>query len=233
MKKLMMYLIAGLFLLAMNVNAQEFYLGAEQPPDYSPVITEAQMAPMNGVVCPPCGIDEGEGDIPDDGEDVVDGGCNSDPPVFIDISIGDVICGRTNTYNYFGSSYRDTDWYRIVLTESKTLYWSSYGDVDLDIFIIADDGNCNVSSVVASDLSVPAGTLGQTSYTCGPGTWYLWVGYPGYTGVPDGANYIAHLTEGPPSDPWCTGQVPLSDWAIYMGIFLILVFTVIRVKKLI
>ncbi len=29
------------------------------------------------------------------------------------------------------------------------------------------------------------------------------------------------------------GQVPISDWAIYLGIFLILVFTVIRAKKLI
>ncbi|MDZ7740556.1 MAG: hypothetical protein U5Q03_02035 [Bacteroidota bacterium] len=233
MKKFMIFLTAGLFMLAMNLTAQEFYLGAEAPDDYTPVKTEAQKATMGGIECPFCALDEGEGDIPDGGEDNTNGGCNSTPPVFSPISIGDVYCGRTNTYDVSGSDIRDTDWYKIVLAETKTLYWTSMADCELNIFIISDDGNCGINAVVAFDQNVPPGTQGQTSYTCGPGTWYFWVGHPYISGLPDGADYMVTLSEGPPPDPWCSGTpMPVSDWAIYIGVFLILVFMAIRFRRI-
>ncbi len=235
MKKLMTFLTAGWVILALNLSAQEFYLGAEEPEGFTSKKTEHQLTPLNGITCLPCALDEGEGDIPNDGEDVVNGGCNSSPPVFSPISIGDVYCGRTNTYTYFASQYRDTDWYKIVLTESKTLYWTGIGDATLNLLILSDDGNCGAVGSVAYAFDIPAGTVGQTSYTCGPGTWYFWVGLSEFTGYSDGVDYMVTLSEGPPPDPWCSSPpipMPLSNWPIYVGISLILVFMGIRFRRL-
>jgi len=234
MKKIALLTLTGFLFLSLTSLGQEIYTGASKPENFQPKIQ--QYTPDNGPVftCLPCALPEGEADILDYGVDVIDGGCNSTPPVFIDINIGDVYCGRTNTYICpSGGSCRDTDWYRIVLTGTKTLYWSSIATCELDIFIIQDDGSCGVVSVVASDTYIPAGTTGQTSWTCGPGTWYFWVGLHDFTGYASGEDYQVVLSEGPPPTPWCTsGAVPISNWAIYIGIFLIAVFMVFRFRRI-
>ncbi len=68
---------------------------------------------------PPCdiicvGLPEGEPTCYDDYEDVFNGGCNSVPPVFSIMPVGDVtVCGESGVYAYGTSTYRDTDWYKI------------------------------------------------------------------------------------------------------------------------
>jgi hypothetical protein len=68
--------------------------------------------------CPPDGELEGEPYCGDDYDDQFNGGCNSNPEVFsstpctIDGSTV-TICGVGGGFSYFGSSYRDTDWYLI------------------------------------------------------------------------------------------------------------------------
>ncbi len=233
MKKIALLTLTGFLFLSLTSLGQEIYTGASQPENFQPKIQ--QYAPADGPVfsCLACALPEGEADIQNDGVDVTNGGCNITPPLFTDINIGDVYCGRTNTYSVGGNpNWRDTDWYRIVLTGTKTLYWSSIANCPLNIFIIQDDGNCGLASVVASDTDIPAGTTGQTSYTCGPGTWYFWVALPVFSGWASGADYQVVLSEGPPPDPWCSsGMVPLSNWAIYIGIFLIATFMVFRFRR--
>lgn len=177
--------------------------------------------------CLDCALPEGEADLT--GEDVTNGGCNSNPPVYIDINIGDVYCGRGNGYYYLDQDYRDTDWYRLVLTESKTIYWS--GIANFYIQLIIAGGECPNPSVINYALPDP-GVQGTCSATIGPGTFYVFVSpqnfgdYPGNTG-----DYMVYLSDAPPQDPWCA-PVPLSNWALAIGIVLILAFTVIRFRKL-
>jgi hypothetical protein len=75
---------------------------------------------MTQVDCPvPCEIEcvgtpEGEPTCYDNYDDVYNGGCNSTPFVFQIQPVGDTtICGETGVYDYYGGTYRDTDWYQI------------------------------------------------------------------------------------------------------------------------
>lgn len=233
MKKLITLIILAAFTFTSScLCAQAFYTGAAQPEGY----TIQKYAPENGSRdfpgCLGCSLQEGEADIPDDGTDVVNGGCNNATPIFTDIQIGDVFCGRGNGYMVGGFSYRDTDWYRIVLTESKTLYWSGIANFNCVFYIF--DGICGAPSIIAS--TTPAlGTVGTASATIGPGTYVFFAApavfwpIPGNTG-----DYMVTLTELAPGDPdsWCT-SVPISNWALFIGIGLILIAAVIRFRRLI
>ncbi len=226
MKKLILLFTIGLF--ATLTFGQDFYLGSAAPenyisPDENPIVLDGDRS----LPCLACSIPEGEADIQDNEEDVVNGGCNINPPLFIDVNPGDVYCGRTNTYN--NGSSRDTDWYRLILTETKTMYLTGSGDCDLNLFILSTDDNCNAS--VVANVTAPAGVDSQTSYVCTPGTWYFWVGSPTFSGVDNGADYQIVITEGPPTDPWCASEIPVSNWAIYLSIFLMLIFSAFYFRR--
>ena len=108
--------------------------------------------------CPGGGIAEGETNCADNYNDQYDGGCNSfscatdadcvihgggsicntgtgyctvvdlnNPPV-VDIQCGQTVCGKSGTYYVGTTQRRDTDWYEITLTETKTLQWSVYAE---------------------------------------------------------------------------------------------------------
>lgn len=227
MKKLLLFITIGLF--ATITFGQDYYTGAIEPDGFVPTVQNPpQLDGDRGLPCLSCSIPEGEGDIQDDQEDIVNGGCNSNPAVFIDVNPGDVYCGRTNTYTYSGSDRRDTDWYRLVLTETKTMYLTGSGDCDLNLFILSESGGCNAT--VEASVTAPAGVDSQTSFVCGPGTWYFWVGYPNYSGLDNGADYQIVISEGPPPTPWCTNAVPVSNWALAIGLLLISGFIVIRYR---
>ncbi|MFH1336624.1 MAG: hypothetical protein ABII96_08925, partial [Candidatus Zixiibacteriota bacterium] len=73
------------------------------------------------VICPPEGIQEGEPVCVDEYVDNYNGGCNSNPVVFQTIDCNTTICGTSGTYLYTGLNYRDTDWFRVVITSPTTL----------------------------------------------------------------------------------------------------------------
>ena len=193
----------------------DFYMGVSKPTVYVPPDNHTFYAPSAAIMCLPCAIDENEPIILDGGEDTVNGGCNSNPPVFTPINVGDVFCGLTNTYD---AANRDTDWYKIVLTETKDLYWTILAECEVNIIIASDDGSCGNVTPVASYGYFPANTIGQTHFVCTPGTWYFWVGSTWYDGLPEGAQYQVVLSEGAPSDPWCGGPIPtLNEWGIIIS----------------
>jgi hypothetical protein len=188
--------------------------------------------------CLPCSTPEGEPDILDNGVDVTDGGCNmidfGMEPLFIPVQLNQAICGRTNTYNYFGAEYRDTDWYEITLTEAGTLYWAGYAPIDLQLFILGT--NCGPDIIVYG--SGIAGSCNHVTLAAvlPAGTYYLWAGPSLFNGLSEGVNYNVMATlNAPPPANFCDAvpPVPVSNWALYIGIGLILVFTLVRFRKMV
>jgi hypothetical protein len=192
--------------------------------------------PTDCSACLSCSTPEGEPDIQDDGLDITNGGCNmiqfGMEPLFTPVYLNQVICGRTNTYMYFGSTYRDTDWYEITLTEAGTLYWSGIAMFQLQLFIL--DNDCDNITVYASGSGGGNCSVVTISANLPAGTYYLWAGPTIYDGMPDGQNYnvIATLND-PPVEGFCTEQVPVSNWALFIGVGLILVFTLVRFRKMV
>ncbi len=80
-------------------------------------------------------------ECPDDGIDELEdnGGCNSDPPVFQDVCCGDVVCG--NAWVESDDEIRDTDWYRLELTEAQ----------DLELTLEVDEFNAVMFLIVPED----------------------------------------------------------------------------------
>jgi len=142
------------------------------------------------VPCPPGSLAENEAQIPDDGDDVTNGGCNMLPntPLYSPIASGDTYCGQTNTYTTGGGTgnARDTDWYRFEALSSPDAYWNFNIEVtaefDVQVLLIdagADD--CTDYSIVTA----------LTAGTCEPlvlngdypsGIYYIWVGPQTATG---------------------------------------------------
>jgi hypothetical protein len=154
------------------------------------------------------------------------------PPIYSPINIGDVICGTGDHYLMGNLLFRDTDWYRLVLTEAKELYWSGAADFSVTLYIIK--GPCNAQSILYSATITP-----DTYQTIGgvlqPGEYFFWVG-PSNWEVANEGNYMVTLTEYNPGSPytWCTPQlVPVSNWALFIGIGLILIFAIVRFRRFI
>jgi hypothetical protein len=202
--------------------------------EYNLAITESTLPGCTD--CLQCATPEGEPDIPDYGYDEVNGGCNqlnnpapNNNPIYSPISLNQVICGRVNTYiGPDGGDYRDTDWYEITLTEAGRLYWSAYADQSINIYILG--GDC--SSVIAvADASSSNCNLATCYADLGPGTHWLWVGPTNFSGLDEGENYnvIATLDSPPPAD-WCelAPAVPVSNWALFIAIGLIVTFVLFR-----
>jgi hypothetical protein len=180
--------------------------------------------------CAPGSTPEGEPDIPDEGEDVTNGGCNNTVPIFSPIALNQVICGRCNTYVVGTVNTRDTDWYEITLSEGGTLYFTGIANFTMQLILIYNT-DCNNPQYV---LTTTFGNCdeGQVSYTVGPGTYWFWVGPTFFDGMPDGQTYniIATLDAPPPPD-WAVAVVPVSNWALFIAIGLIAAFVVFRIWR--
>lgn len=75
------------------------------------------------VDCPPDALLEGEPDCYPDYVDNYNGGLNSTPNVYsyVDCDQNIVICGTSGVFPFGGTTYRDTDWYVLPLTEGATV----------------------------------------------------------------------------------------------------------------
>jgi len=176
--------------------------------DYAITITEHL-----AIECPPEGIAEGEPDCGDEYVDTYNGGCNSASPVFQPIADGDVICGTSGTYLYNATMYRDTDWFRLELTEPRLLRWSAVAEFPAQIFIFdADTENCEDIEDVHHDQG-PTGDTLSIAHNALPGIYYFFVSPLFYTGFDCPLTYTAWLvTEDPavpPANDNCADVTPL------------------------
>jgi hypothetical protein len=145
--------------------------------------------------CPPQAIVETEPECIDPTNDVWNGGCNSDPPVFHPVgpSAGTIqICGTSGTYNVSGSGQRDSDWYEIVLEQEAEIVFECVAMFDVLIGILDGRDGCPVLTFYAYDTA-PICTVAGLVETLPAGTWWLWVGPANFEGVACGARYYVSL----------------------------------------
>jgi hypothetical protein len=146
--------------------------------------------------CPPGAFVESEPWCIDPGNDVDNGGCNSDPPVFDYLEPSeDVIdfCGTSGTYNVGGNSFRDTDWYQIDLANESEITFRGIAHFSLRIGIIDGSEGCE-DLAFHSYIDVQPYYMAELIETLPAGTWWLWVGPVSYWGVPCGEPYVCELT---------------------------------------
>jgi len=154
------------------------------------------------VDCPPGAIREGEPDCYDGYRDSTNTGCNCgdwDPPTictFSQIACGDTVCGTSGNFDVYYATgappahFRDTDWYRIVLTSPATITWSAVAEFPVLLFILsAGTVNCYDSAWAAT--GGPCDTVVLTSRCLPAGEYYLWIGAQVFDGVPCGSDYVA------------------------------------------
>jgi len=151
-----------------------------------------QRDPPCELVCNACWLRENEGPTADEYVDTFNGGCNSNPEVFWSVSpaYGPVtICGQGGNYMYSGSTYRDTDWYELTLTETREITATCTAEFPVTLFIIDGNSGCSNIITVAND-SQPECIEASVTYVCTPGTWWIWVGAAEFSGWPNDADYV-------------------------------------------
>jgi hypothetical protein len=156
--------------------------------------------------CPPGAVDEMEPNcgLPDD---TVNGGCNSDPPVFTPVACGDDVCGTAAA----GGGTRDTDWYAVTLVDDTQVTWEGSASFPFLIGIV-DNGGIPDCAGVSAFLTFATGGAGQTISVsaCLPaGTWWLFAAPDSFDGVPCPSDYSMTVSCEPCTVP--TGACCFSD----------------------
>jgi len=158
--------------------------------------------PICDVTCPPEGILEGEPDCGPEYVDMYNGGCNSSPWIFQNITPGDVICATSGTYMFGVSQYRDTDWFRVVFTEATLVHWKGVAEFPLLLFVISDPTE-NCALTILGQGTADCNDTARVDVNVPPGVYYMWAGPQVFTGWPCPLEYVASLTTeaGPPCVP--------------------------------
>lgn len=150
------------------------------------------------VTCPPGSVLEGEPVCHDDYYDTTNGGCNSVPPVFLNLDCSPngltTVCGEYGGFFYAGLSYRDTDWYQITLPAAATITWCAEGEYDTLVGVI--DGNAGCPVTAFYDYNYGGGCTSLcTTNSLPAGTWWFFVGPLGFGPAVGacGGNYTATL----------------------------------------
>jgi hypothetical protein len=161
--------------------------------------------PVN-VECPAGAPQEGEPPCGDNYWDTWNGGCNSQGFQLICPQEGSsaVMCGKSGTYNYYGSNYRDTDWYYCYGTGS-TMTASVVAEFQVQlIFFYIIDYNCaafQYDSVNGAPLQEVA-----LSHTIADGeVAWIYVGPSVFVGVPCESDYVLNLSGISGLGPDCIG----------------------------
>ena len=190
--------------------------------------------PANGL-CLPCATPEGEPYITEDGIDVTNPGCFETPNKFSPIILGQTYCSNMNTYLYLGTdASTDLDWYKIILTAPKTIYFSVDAPIYGQMYILGPP----CSNFVYYNYAYPSSPgVTTVSATLNAGEYYLVYGSYYYLGNGVGTEYMATVTETVPGDPttWCTTPIPtMTEWGlIILGMALLGfgTFYILRMKS--
>ena len=139
------------------------------------------------VDCPPGAIEEGEAAICN--ITGTNDGCNLAVPAFTDIACsaaGVTVCG---TYGSLpDASVRDTDWYRLVVTERSRITFCGTGEATTNMIIADISGGCGGIVTLASGAAEPCQEQCLQA-TVNPGTYILFVASIFATDIPCGKKY--------------------------------------------
>ncbi len=157
----------------------QFEIACSDVPPCSPQVTCGGGTPENEL----CGAD-------------ANGGCNSTPEAFQNITCGTSICGTV----WANAGTRDTDWFQFTLTDTRLVTWSAQTELPTVLLLVSSP--CASASVLASGFA-SCGVPGSASATLAAGTYYAFVstgdsngaifdGFP--CGSNNGNDYKATLT---------------------------------------
>ena len=145
------------------------------------------------VSCLPGAMPEGEPPLVADYEDNHNGGCNTVPPVFQQVTNTD-FCGVSGWYDYYGGQYRDTDWLWVTASGTE-IVWTLDADQETHMFLLGGTTfDCSGSITVDDMATASPGMPGQLTIPTTPGEIvFLWVG-PAYWDLPAEYNYTFTIT---------------------------------------
>jgi hypothetical protein len=167
------------------------------------------------VECPGDGIPENEPVCEDDYEDIWNSGCGGHPVAFDTITCNSKICGTSGTFLYSGAQYRDTDWFRVDLTEAAMLTWSVVGEFPvLTLVMDAGSEDCMDYEILDWREANPCDTA-TISWYVPAGVYWLWVAPSVFEGYPCGVEYVAEIKCGVCGDCTQDGVVDIAD-VIYL-----------------
>jgi hypothetical protein len=146
--------------------------------------------------CVTCTPNEGEPLCGPEYVDATNGGCNSTPPVFTNISCGQTVCGTGGTYTFTGANRRDTDWWLFTLTQPTAVTWTVQADFPVLIGFVAQP--CPQAAFIAGTAVTGAqcATVTSTTPILAPGQYVAFVAPSVFTGVTCGARYTGTLSCG-------------------------------------
>ena len=159
--------------------------------DYQLDIT---IPPPCNIECPAESVAEGEVDCFDGYYDVVNGGCNTSPPLFGTIYPEEIVCGTSGTFLYEGINHRDSDWFQFTLPDSSRVTVSGETEFYASLMIL-DAGDCDSIEVLTQITSDPC-ELFATSLVLPPGEFCLFVAPAAFNGIECGAEYYLQLEVG-------------------------------------
>jgi hypothetical protein len=164
------------------------------------------------VTCPAGAQQEGEPPCGPDYVDTFNGGCNSTPNVFSPVDCSN-ICGKTGTYLFNGSNYRDTDWYRLTVGAGLFSYSGISDGFTLRLFTLTGVCPTTVIGTTATPDCVPSTPLNFS----GPGTFFLFAAPDLFDGVPCESNY--YLSIAGPGIPPCVTSTENTSWGHVKGLY--------------
>jgi hypothetical protein len=148
------------------------------------------------ITCDPAAVPEDEPDCGDP-TDTVDGGCSTDPPLFLPMSCGDIVCGT--------SGYGDYDTYELQAEESMIATWTVIAEFSVTIAVVDGTAGCAESETLALTGAYPEAPASASVPLTAGHTYWFYVWPYGYFAC--GREYQAELT----CEPIVLGACCLAD----------------------
>jgi hypothetical protein len=146
------------------------------------------------VVCPNGATQENEPLCGTGYVDTYNGGCNSVPPIFSNISFGQTVCGKSGIWLDGTTLIRDLDFYQFQVTQPGYVTWNVFSQF-ATLTQIIQPGSCNPSIRISQGGAQPCDTLKLVSPILLPGTYAAMVTADFAQGVTDcNTPYVATLT---------------------------------------
>ncbi len=155
-------------------------------------------SPCTAPTCPPGSTLEGEPVCGTNYNDTYNGGCNSNPSVFQTVTCPDTLCGESGTFTVNDTlNTRDTDWYRLVLTDTTLLTCYTVAEFPLLSFTLSPGPvgfACDSLDVVGGPFTADACDTLVVSGCLPPGEYWIFIAPSTFTDVPCGSEYVTWWT---------------------------------------
>ncbi len=145
-------------------------------------------------LCPAGAYIEGEPTCYAEYDDVYNGGCNSTIPVYQSIPAAPLltICGETGVFTFGTSTYRDTDWYEVVLADDRQVTLRMCGAYSMLFGFILPDDCALIESFTYYEVSEPY-SVKELSVYLTAGTWWIAAMPSDWGSCPCGTEYVLEV----------------------------------------